>query len=56
MHWMWKIIVHPVLGREETSVNSNLILGKGKTLLFSIQFAFVYISNHLQESNVPCIF
>ena len=28
MHWMWKIIVQQVLGGEETSVNSNLVLGK----------------------------
>ena len=54
MHWMCKIIVHQVLGGEETSVNSNLILGKEKKSLSSIQFTFVYISAHHQDSNVPC--
>ena len=54
---MWNVIVHPVFGGEETSVISILVLGKEKNntvkLLLSIQFDFVYIATHLQESNVP---
>ena len=54
---MWKVIVHLVFGGEETSVISILVLGKEKNntvkLLLSIQFDFVYIATHLQESNVP---
>ena len=53
---MWKVIVHPVFGGEEASVISILVLGKKNNtvkLLLSIQFDFVYIATHLQESNMP---
>jgi len=40
---MWKIIVHQVLDGEETSVNSNLILGKEKnTVIHSIHFCIYF--------------